>query len=171
MCCCLSGCTAFLIGAAMDSAMSPRFTFEVDGYPFEADEELLGTFRVIETGDYGFAIAFSGSEWSVVPEVDKAVIGLNCGFFTGKLKEDKEYVFTTDDALDTYPIFKYSLLSDTFWYNATDGWFRVTRINKKKGTISGTFEFSAVCDDPSNADVIEITSGVFRNIPYISVID
>lgn len=82
--------------------------------------------------------------------------------------------------MDTYPYFKYTIREElessdkystyrvkTMWYNATDGWFKITRMNKKKGIISGSFEFTAVCDDPSNGDVIiEITNGVFKDISY-----
>ena len=43
--------------------------------------------------------------------------------------------------------------------------------NPKKGTITGSFGFTAVCDDPSRSDVIEITYGVFKDISYITIED
>ena len=184
MCCCFSSCTAILIGAVVDSATTPRFSFDADGHTFKATNDNLGIFRIIETADYGFAIAYRGSSWDVSNHFDKAELGLNCGFFTGTLKEDKEYVFTQDDALDTYPIFKYSELevedatdllsitrAKTFWFNATDGWFKITKINEDDGTISGRFAFTAVCDDPDSDEVVEITGGVFKNIPYLVVVE
>lgn len=80
---------------------------------------------------------------------------------------------------DAYPHFKFTIKEkldaspgtgihrlNTMWYNASEGWFKITKINKKKGTISGRFEFTAVCDDPSNGDIIEITEGVFKDISY-----
>ena len=44
-------------------------------------------------------------------------------------------------------------------------------MNKKKGIISGTFEFTAVCDDPSDGKVLEVTKGVFKDISYQIVED
>ena len=59
----------------------------------------------------------------------------------------------------------------TMWHNATGGWSKITRMNPKKGTITGSFGFTAVCDDPSRSDVIEITYGVFKDISYITIED
>lgn len=184
MCCCLNGCTAMLIGAAVGSISPKKFSFKANGERLKATDENLGTFRIIEADGNGFAIAYRGSLWDVDSDIENVLIGLNCGFFSGSLKEDQEYVFTLDDNLDTYPIFRYTETEilesteassvsrkNTFWFNAREGWFKITKINKDDGTISGRFAFTAVSDDPASSEEVEITDGVFKNVPYLFIND
>lgn len=183
-CFCLSGCGWMVLGAAAVAAPDPSFSFWAHGEYFKADESLPGTFRIMEVEGKGFAISYGGSNWETDNEIEEAKIGLNCGFFDGELEKGMEYCFNSDDRLDTYPYFSHIYReavelnsgseiyhTRTVWYNAVEGWFKITKINKKKGIISGRFEFTAVKDDPSSYHAIEVTNGVFRDIPYIVVSD
>lgn len=140
--------------------------------------------KVVHTGDNGFAITFGGgSYWDTENSLEWAIISLNCGIFNGELEKGDEYIYTAEE-MDACPYFTYTILEElessptssihrlrTMWYNATEGRIKITRMNRKKGIISGSFEFTAVCDDPSYGDVIEITKGVFKDISYIIVED
>lgn len=183
-CFCLSGCTTMIIGLALGTYPQSRMSFKVNGETFKAEDGNLGTFRIVEVDAEGFSIAYSGSEWDTNNSLDGVVIGLNCGFFDGDLKKDEEYVFTEDDEMDAYPIFRYTVTeviestsessvtrSGVVCFNATEGWFKITKLNVDDGTISGKFAFTAVCDDPSSGEIVEITDGVLKNVPYILVQD
>lgn len=180
LCFSFSGCTSMLIGAAVSAISLTKFSFLADGDKVKATGENVGEFRIIEVEEYGFAIAYRSATWDVNESYSDVVLGLNCGFFTGSLQEDQEYGFTLDDNLASYPMFQYTetvvqesgdSTNNTFWFNATEGWFKVTKLNEKEGTISGRFVFKAVSDDPTSDKVVEITDGVFKNIPYILVQD
>ena len=170
LCCTFTSCTAVLVGTAIESISLTKFSFQADGAKVKATDDNVGTLRIIETEGHGFAIAYRGSRWDVNNSYTALELGLNCGFFTGSLQVDQEYVFTLDDNLAAYPMFTYDE-GGSFWFNATDGWFKITKISEKNGTISGRFAFTAVCDDPASGKVVEITDGVFKNIPYIVVKD
>ena len=183
MCVCLSGCTPILLGLALSSSV-PRMNFKVDGEIYRAEDRNVGTFRIFEVEGKGFAISYNSAIWDSENTLKGAQIGLYCGFFDGTLEKDVEYVFSSDDGLDTYPFFRYSKTelaestaessvsrSQSFWCSASNGWFKITKLNKKDGVISGSFAFDAVCDDPSLDEVVEITDGVFRNVPYVLVQD
>ncbi len=183
-CLCLTGCSWILIGVAVASAPDPMVSFWAHKEYFKVNGEDSGTFRVMEVFGEGFAIAYSRSGWDTDNSLDGVEIGLNCGFFDGELKKGFEYNYNLDDGLDTYPIFKYTYREPvatsqgedvyhvrTAWFNAVEGWFKITKMNKKKGIMSGRFEFKAVSDDPSSDEVIEVTNGVFRDIPYTLVSD
>ena len=183
LCLCLSSCTPILLALAILDAQ-PKMSFKANGESFTAEDSDIGTFRIIEVDGHGFAIAFSCSNWSSENLFEDAVISLNCGFFAGRLEKNEEYVFTTDDNLDAYPTFKHTVSEvvestpessvssmTTVWLNATEGWFKITKLDKDDGTLSGKFSFTAVCDDPASDEVIEITEGFLKNIPYIVVKD
>lgn len=182
LCFCLSGCTSILLGLAIASAPKVDISFKADGETFRSENP--SSLHIIEVEGKGFAISYNGGEWDTENTLESVVIGLNCGFLDGELEKNQEYVFTTDDNLDTYPIFKHSeLIAEestsgssvsritTVWYNATDGWFKITKLKEDNGTVSGKFAFTAVCDDPDSPRVIEITEGSFRNIPFVWVKD
>lgn len=171
----LAGCKK-LFNSAVESMMpDPEMTFKADGEEFTAIwSKGSKTVGIIDSSDKGFAITFTGSNWDTENTLKSAEICLNCGFFDGTLKEDVEYGFSAEE-MDACPYFYCvtSVLQEPsvyrskgMWYNATDGWIKITKINKKKGQISGKFAFTAVCDDPSDEDVIEITNGAFWYIPY-----
>lgn len=184
LCFCLSGCTSILLGIAIVSASEPSMTFKAAGETFEAKGDNVATFRIFEVEGKGFAISHVGSAWDTENTLEELQIGLNCGFFDGKLKKREEYVFTEDDRLDVYPVLKYTKSENvestsessvsrltTVWLNASDGWFKITKFDKNDGTVSGKFAFTAVCDDPASDEVIEITDGFFKNVPYILIQD
>ena len=180
-CLCLSSCTSLLIGAIDMVIPDQTISVNIDGVKYtDCDEG--GVFYIYEIPGEGFAIAFKIQDWENENAKEEATISLNCGFFDAEFKKGVEYVFSEDDTLDVYPYFYYKerdyleLTPDsssfrliTYWYNATSGWFKITKINENDGTISGRFAFTAVCDDPASSQTIEITSGVFKNIPYTIV--
>ena len=184
MCICFSGCTSILLGMAIAQDSKALVTFKANGELFESQNAEIGSFRIFEVEGKGFAISFAGSEWDTENTFRDAHIGLNCGFFDGHLKKNEEYVFTTEDGLDAYPMFNYTVYEEiestpessvhrmhTIWFNASEGWFKITRLSEKDGTVSGKFSFTAVCDSPSSQESIEVTEGFFRNIPYVLVQD
>lgn len=183
-CICLSGCGWLILGAAVATAPDPSFSFWASDEYFRGEPSSFGSLRIMEVEGKGFAMSYGCSDWNSDNETEGAKIGLNCGFFDGKLEKGVEYRFNSDDNLDTYPFFSHTYREAvdldsgseiyhirTVWYNAVEGWFEITKINKKKGIVSGRFEFKAVKDDPSSDNAIEITNGVFRDIPYIVVSD
>lgn len=180
---CLSSCTSVLIAVADMVIPNPSISVNIDGMKYNDSEE-SGTFRIYIVEGEGFAIAYTSQGWENENALEEATVNLNCGFFDAEFKKGVEYVFTEDDKLDTYPYFYYKerdyreLTPDSsvysyisYWFNATSGWFKITKLNEKDGTISGRFAFTAVSDDPDCGDVIEITDGVFKNIPYTLVED
>lgn len=180
---CLSSCTSVLIAVADMVIPDPSISVNIDGMKYNDSEE-SGTFRIYIVEGEGFAIAYTSQGWENENALEEATVNLNCGFFDAEFKKGVEYVFTEDDKLDTYPYFYYKerdyreLTPDSsvysyisYWFNATSGWFKITKLNEKDGTISGRFAFTAVSDDPDCGDVIEITDGVFKNIPYTLVED
>ena len=176
---CFTSCDQMVHLAIEAVDPDPLLSFQANGEKFEVTGSNTRTLRIHEVDEDGFAIIFSGgSNWDTENTLNSAVISLNCGFFGGNLKKGNEYVFTSEE-LDTYPYFKYTINvqqesssgslyyeQKTMWYNCTEGRISITKMNKKRGRISGRFEFTAVCDDPSNGDVIEITDGVFKDISY-----
>ena len=161
----------------------PELSFQANGEEFKATGSKTPTLSILNVGDKGFAIIFSGANWDTQNTFESAVISLNCGFFDGALEKGSEYVFNSED-MDVYPYLKYTVREElestpgssayklrTMWYNSTEGRIKITKINTKKGIIAGSFEFTAICDDPSNDDVIEITKGVFKDISYKIVED
>lgn len=176
---CITGCDKMIVSAVDAATLDSELSFMANGESYKVTGSNTNTLRIIDSGDEGFAISLiGGSHWDTENTLESAVIALSCGFFNGELKKGEEYVYSAEE-MDTYPYFKYTIREElessdkystyrvkTMWYNATDGWFKITRMNKKKGIISGSFEFTAVCDDPSNGDVIEITNGVFKDISY-----
>lgn len=181
---CLSACDKMIIAAVDATAPNPELSFMANGEMFKVTGKNTRTLRIVRSGDDGFAITFTGGGyWDTVNTLESAVISLNCGFFDGKLKKGAEYVYTAEE-LDACPYFKYTIkekqvstssyssyVLKTMWFNATDGRIKITRMNNKKGIISGTFEFTAVCDDPSDGKVLEVTKGVFKDISYQIVED
>ncbi len=181
----LTGCGWIVLGLAVASAPDPEFSFYAKGEKYESDDE-PGTIRIVEMTDEGFALSYGEGLGGLESDntLEGVEIGLNCGFFDGKLKKGMEYRYNSDDRMDFYPFFKHiyrdyidsspgseAYRIHTIWYNATEGWIKITKLNKKKGIMSGRFEFTAVIDDPSSDNAIEITNGVFRDIPYIVVSD
>lgn len=176
---CLTSCEKMIAAAVDLFTPDPQLSFQANGEVFKVTDRNTKTLRISNFNNEGFAITFSGgSYWDTENTLYSVVISLNCGIFDGTLEKGVEYRYTAED-LDTYPCFKYSIHENiestaggesydvmTMWYNATEGWIKINKINKKKGLISGSFEFTAVCDDPSNGDVIEITKGVFKDITY-----
>ena len=180
---CLSSCTSVLIAVADMVIPNPSISVNIDGIKYKDSEE-SGTFRIYIVEGEGFAIAYTSQGWENENALEEATVNLNCGFFDAEFKKGVEYVFTEDDKLDTYPYFYYKerdyreLTPDSsvysyisYWFNATSGWFKITKLNEKDGSISGRFAFTAVADDPVCGDVIEISDGVFKNIPYTLVED
>lgn len=182
----LASCTKIISGIGSALTPTPQISFEVNGeeYRFKSQDE-VGTFKIMKVSDTGFAISFVWSSWNTSNTLDDAELYLNCGFFNAKFKKGEEYAFT-DEEMDACPSFSYTgieyleplpeqttqpYLIRTYWYNATNGWFKITKINAEKGVISGRFEYTAVCDDPSNQDVVEVTNGVFKDISYVIVED
>lgn len=186
LCLFLSGCrkTALDLAVAVSRIDDPKISFVANGEEFSHKGDFATPFRIFKVEDLGFTISYQASSWDSANTLDDAVIGLNCGFISGNLKEDTKYYFSLEDELDTYPIFKYNkTLSETrpdgtvissnqtFWFNAEQGSIEITKINQKKGELAGRFEFTAVSDDPNSKDTIEITDGVFKNIPYLVIED
>ena len=171
----LTGCKKILDAAVESAIPDPVMAFKADGEQFTATwSKDSKTLLIINVADQKFAIRLAGSNWETRNTLKSAQICINCGFFDGKLVEGVKYAFSAEE-IDTYPYLNYVVTEQlessvyrnrTMWYNASDGWITITNINKKRGILSGKFEFTAVCDDPSNEDIIEITKGAFRYIPY-----
>lgn len=172
-----------IYGVAELATPDPELSFLVNGEEFKVTGSKTNTLSILNVGDKGFAIIFRGANWDTKNTLESAVISLNCGFFDGALEKGCEYVFNSED-MDVYPYLKYTVSEElestpgssayklrTMWYNSTEGRIKITKINTKKGVIAGSFEFTAICDDPSNDDVIEITKGVFKDISYKIVED
>ena len=181
-CLCLSSCTSLLIGAIDMMVPDPTIAVIINGENIYRDSKEGSTFYIHEVSGEGFAISFKTQGWENENAKEEATISLNCGFFDTEFKKGVEYVFSEADNLDVYPYFYYKerdyydVTPDssafryiTYWYNATSGWFKITKIDEKNGTISGRFAFTAVCDDPASSQTVEITDGVFKNIPYVVV--
>lgn len=176
---CLTSCDEMIIAAFDLATPDPQFSFLADGEEFKVTGINTRSLKIHDITGEGFAIVLSqGTYWDTENTLESAVISLNCGIFEGSLKKGVEYVYSAEE-MDAYPHFKFTIKEKldaspgteihrlkTMWYNASEGWFKITKINKKKGTISGRFEFTAICDDPSNGDIIEITEGVFKDISY-----
>lgn len=184
MCFCLSGCTSIILGLAAVSQSKAAISFTAGGELYKASDDNIGTFRVVEVEGHGFAIAYSHYFGNTENTLDGIQLNLNCGFFDGELKKYDVYHFTTDDRLDAYPAIKHTVEEiiestpdsstsrlKTVWLNATEGWFKITKIDKNNGKISVKFSFTAVCDDPDSSETIEITDGILKNIPYVTVQD
>lgn len=180
---CFTGCEKMIYGVAELATPDPELSFLVNGEEFKVTGSKTNTLSILNIGDKGFAIIFSGANWDTKNTLESAVISLNCGFFDGALEKGREYVFNSED-MDVYPYLKYTVREElestpgssayklrTMWYNSTEGRIKITKINTKNGIIAGSFEFTAICDDPSNDDVIEITKGVFKDISYKIVED
>lgn len=181
---CLTGCEKMFLASIGLTSPDHELSFKADGELFRTTGVNTNTLRIYIIKDEGFAITFDGgSYWDTENTLESAVIHLDCGIFKGSLKKGNIYAYTAED-MDTYPYFKYTVSEkvessyggstyklNTMWYNASDGWIKISRMNKNKGLVSGSFEFTAVCDDPSNDDVIEITKGTFKDISYIVVED
>ena len=176
---CFSSCEKMLVSAVDVVTPDPQVSFEANGEEFTVTGINVNDMRIFDFGAEGFAMRFSnGRYWDTDNTLESVVLSLDCGLFDGTLEKGREYVFTAEDS-DVCPYLKYTIREElestpdsssyrlrTMWYNASHGRIKITRINKKKGLISGHFEFTAVCDDPSNGDVIEITKGVFNDISY-----
>jgi len=184
-CLSLTGCGWIVLGVAVAGAPDPEFSFYAKGEKYESHND-TGTIRVVEMDGEGFAFSYGEGPggWDSENTLEGVEIGLNCGFFDGNMKKGIEYHYNSDDVMDFYPFFKYTYRdyiestpdTDAFrvctvWYNATEGWIKITKLNRKKGIVSGRFGFTAVIDDPSSDGTIEITQGVFKDIPYIKVSD
>ena len=181
---CLTSCDKMVLAVADIVSPDPQLSFKADDELFVVTGVNTKTLRIYEIEDEGFAITLSGgSYWDTENTLKSAEIHLNCGIFKGSLKKGNIYAYSAED-MDTYPYFKYTIYDTaesspdgsvtylkTMWYNASEGWIKISKINKNKGLISGSFEFTAVCDDPSNGDIIEITEGTFKDISYIVVGD
>ena len=180
---CFTSCEKMIVAIADIATPDPELSFQANGEEFKATGSKTPTLSILNVGDKGFAIIFSGANWDTKNTLESAVISLNCGFFDGALEKGREYVFNSED-MDVYPYLKYTVREElestpgssayklrTMWYNSTEGRIKITKINTKKGIIAGSFEFTAICDDPSNDDVIEITKGVFKDISYKIVED
>lgn len=169
-----------MIGTVVDLVTpDPELSFQANGEEFKATANKTNTLSILKVADKGFSIIFKGVSWDTNNSLESAVISLNCGFFDSAVEEGVTYAFRSED-MDTHPYFKYIVREDlepsgyrprTMWYNASEGWIRISKINTKKGIISGSFEFTAICDDPSNDDVIVISKGVFKDISYKIVQD
>lgn len=183
-CLCLNGCAWIALGIAASAVPQQEISFRVDGERFESSEDVSMILRVMEVSGEGFALSMGESNWATANTMENARIGLNSGFFDGSLKEDQEYHYNTDDKMDFYPYFSYTIniphesvsgssvyKTQTFWFNATEGWIEITKINKKKQIVDGRFEFTAVCDAPSDETTIKVTSGRFKDVPYLVVSD
>lgn len=183
-CLSLSGCSWIALGIAASTIPDQKLSFRLDGERFETTEEVTGTLRIMEINGEGFALSLGESAWATDNTMNGLKIGLNCGFFEGKLKEDQEYHYTSDDKMDFYPFFSYTEIvpeelasgtiinhQETVWFNAVEGWIEITRINKKKQIVDGRFEFTAVCDDPADGRTLKVTSGRFQDYPYMVVSD
>ena len=183
-CLCLNGCAWIALGIAASAVPHQEISFRVDGERFESSEDVSMILRIVEVSGEGFALSMGESNWATANTMEKAKIGLNSGFFDGSLKEDQKYYYNSDDKMDFYPFFSYTVnvphesvsgasvsKSQTFWFNATEGWIEITKINKKKQIVDGRFEFTAVCDAPSDETTIKVTSGRFKDIPYLLVSD
>lgn len=179
---CLTGCDKMFLAAVDLSTPDPRLSFKANGELFKTTGANTNTLRIYEIPGEGFAITLSGGgNWDTENTMKSAEIHLNCGIFKGSPKKGTLYAYTAEE-MDTYPYFKHTISEKvessyggstyqlkTMWYNASDGWIKISKMNKNKGLISGSFEFNAVCDDPSNGEVIEITKGTFKDITYIVV--
>ena len=175
---CFTSCEMMIIAVVDLATPDPELSFQANGEEFKATGSSIHTLSILNVDNKGFTIIFSGDNWDTDNTLESAVISLNCGFFNGTLETGSEYVFSSEE-LDTYPYFKYTVREElessadsssykmrTMWYNSTEGRIKIRKMNTNKGIISGTFEFTAICDDPSNDDVIEITKGVFKDISY-----
>lgn len=175
---CFTSCEKIIYGIAEQVAPNPEISFLANGEEFKATPQITSTLSILKVADKGFAIIFRVGNWDTRNTLEEAAISLNCGFFDGALEEGHEYVFNSAD-MDVYPYFKYTVKEEmestptsssyklrTMWYNCTEGRIKITKINTNRGLISGSFEFTAICDDPSNDDVIEITKGTFNDILY-----
>lgn len=183
-CLCLNGCAWIALGVAASAVPHQEISFRVDGERYESSEDVSMILRIIEVSGKGFALSMGESNWATANTMEKAKIGLNSGFFDGSLKEDQKYHYSSDDNMDFYPYFSYTVsvpqesvsgteISNlqTIWFNATEGWIEITEINKKQQVVNGRFEFTAVCDAPSDGTTINITSGRFKDVPYLVVSD
>ena len=180
---CFTSCEKMIVAMVDIATPNPELSFQANGEEFKTTGSKTPTLSILNVGDKGFAIIFSGANWDTQNTFESAVISLNCGFFDGALEKGSEYVFNSED-MDVYPYLKYTVREElestpgssayklrTMWYNSTEGRIKITKINTKKGIIAGSFEFTAICDDPSNEDVIEITKGGFKDISYKIVED
>ena len=183
-CLCLNGCAWIALGIAASTVPQQEISFRVDGERFESSEDVSMILRIVEVSGEGFALSMGESNWATANTMEKAKIGLNSGFFDGSLKEDQKYYYNSDDKMDFYPFFSYTVnvpqesvsgteisKLETLWFNATEGWIEITKINKKHQVADGRFEFTAVCDAPSDGTTINITSGRFKDVPYLVVSD
>ena len=183
-CLCLNGCAWIALGVVGSIVPKQEISFRVDGERFESSEDVSMILRIVEVSGEGFALSMGESNWATANTMEKAKIGLNSGFFDGSLKEDQKYYYNSDDKMDFYPFFSYTVnvphesvsganvyKTQTFWFNATEGWIEITKINKKKQIVDGRFEFTAVCDAPSDETTIKVTSGRFKDVPYLIVSD
>lgn len=183
-CLCLNGCAWIALGVVGSTVPKQEISFRVDGERFESSEDVSMILRIVEVSGEGFALSMGESNWATANTMEKAKIGLNSGFFDGSLKEDQKYCYNADDKMDFYPFFSYTVnvphesvsganvyKTQTIWFNATEGWIEITKINKKKQIVDGRFEFTAVCDAPSDETTINITSGRFKDVPYLVVSD
>ena len=180
---CFTGCQKMLYAIVDLATPDPELSFEVNGELFKATDANTNDMRVHYLGSKHFSIVFSGGIWDTDHSMESPKISLNCGVFKGILTKDVEYVYTAEE-MDVCPYFRYVVREpqesssgatvhklNTLWYNATDGWIKITNISSGNGRISGRFEFSAVCDDPASGDVIDIKNGVFKHIKYTTVTD
>lgn len=176
---CFSSCEKMLVSSIDAVKPDPLVSFLANGEEFTVSGVNVNAMRIYNFGAEGFSMRFSnGGYWDTDNTLESVVLSLDYGLFHGSLKKGNEYVFSAEDS-DVFPYLKYTVREElesapnsssyrqmTMWYNASHGRIKITRLNKKKGLISGRFEFTAVCDDPSNGDVIEITEGVFNDISY-----
>lgn len=183
-CLCLNGCAWIALGVAASAVPHQEISFRVDGERFESSEDVSMILRIVEVSGEGFALSMGESNWATDNTMKGAKIGLNSGFFDGSLKEDQKYYYNSDDKMDFYPFFSYTVnvpqesvsgteisKLETLWFNATEGWIEITKINKKHQVADGRFEFTAVCDAPSDGTTIKVTSGRFKDVPYLVVSD
>ena len=183
-CLCLNGCAWIALGVAASAVPHQEISFRVDGERFESSEDVSMILRIVEVSGEGFALSMGESNWATDNTMKGAKIGLNSGFFDGSLKEDQKYYYNSDDKMDFYPFFSYTVnvpqesvsgteisKLETLWFNATEGWIEITKINKKHQVADGRCEFTAVCDAPSDGTTINITSGRFKDVPYLVVSD
>lgn len=78
---------------------------------------------------------------------------------------------TNNKALDDLPIGSYFERQDDVEVATTsettqDAYLKITAIDKVNKSISGEFSFTAKNEDGTGNNIVKVTNGVFKNVPY-----
>ncbi len=141
----------------------------VYGNPFGIPEPC-----VLKIREYGDSLDISYSRRTDFINYDMIELSLRFHGLASSFETGTAIEFTEDDKLKEYPFVYFnpvrsSSVSDYDLYRAYRGWIEFYEINWDKMVVSGQFGFSAALEyekDCTHADVIEVTNGEFRNIPF-----